>query len=224
MLPWQHNNVALNGIATSIGKDGLTAVNPIAQNWLELFPKPPAMSTCAVCVYTGTQNRTQFSKHFRRPDRSGLQPCHLLYARYSYNNVATSTPGSSPQPWWPARRSAQRKHRHLRRASYRSGVQLPVELHPRFFAELAAESRNELPRVDNQSYPLNHGSNATAAFGFPGVNTGGTDVSGLTPISFPGYGALGDGIALPLDYDPRQLPASRSLIDSNGTRARDQRP
>jgi hypothetical protein len=79
-------------------------------------------------------------------------------------------------------------------------------------------------RVDNQSYPLNHGSNATAAFGFPGVNTGGTDVSGLTPISFPGYGALGDGIALPLDYDPRQLPASRSLIDSNGTRARDQRP
>lgn len=85
---------------------GLTAVSPIAQNWLVLFPKPPATSTCAVCVYTGTQNRTQFSNIFDVRIDQNFNPATLLYARYSYNNVATFTPGIVPTTMWPARRSA----------------------------------------------------------------------------------------------------------------------
>jgi hypothetical protein len=179
---------------------GLTAVSPIAQNWLVLFPKPPATSTCAVCVYTGTQNRTQFSNIFDVRIDQDFNPANLLCARYSYNNVDTFTPGIFPTTM-VAGKTISPNGNVATFAGPATDLAFNFQLNYThvFSPNLLLNLVTSYLRVDNQSYPLNNGSNATAAFGFPGVNTGGTDVSGLTPISFTGYGALGDSISLPLD-------------------------
>ena len=179
---------------------GLTAVSPIAQNWLALFPKPLATSTCTVCVYTGTQNRTQFSNIFDVRIDQDFNPANLLYARYSQNNVATFTPGIFPTTI-VAGKTISPNGNIGSFAGPATDLAFNFQLNYThvFSPNLLLNLVTSYLRVDNQSYPLNNGSNATAAFGFPGVNTGGTDVSGLTPISFTGYGTLGDSISVPLD-------------------------
>ena len=179
---------------------GLTAVSPIAQNWLDLFPKPLATSTCAVCVFTGTQNRTQFSNVFDVRIDQHFNPANLLYARYSYNNVATFTPGIFP-PTTVAGKTISPNGNVGSFAGPATDLAFNFQLNYThvFSPNLLLNLLASYLRIDNQSYPLNTGSNASAAFGFPGVNTGGADVSGLTPVSFIAYGALGDSVALPLD-------------------------
>jgi hypothetical protein len=179
---------------------GLTVVSPIAQNWLALFPKPPATSTCTVCVYTGTQNRTQFSNIFDVRIDQDFNAANLLYARYSYNNVATFTPGIFPITT-VAGKTISPNGNVGSFAGPATDLAFNFQLNYThvFSSNLLLNLVTSYLRIDLQSYPLNTGSNATAAFGFPGVNTGATDVSGLTPISFTGYGALGDSVLLPLD-------------------------
>lgn len=179
---------------------GLTAVSPIAANWLALFPKPPATSTCEVCVYTGTQNRTQFSNIFDVRFDQDFNPANLLYARYSQNNVATFTPGIFPTTT-VAGKTISPNGNLASFAGQASDLAFNFQLNYThvFSANLLLNLMTSYLRTDNQSYPLNNGSNADAAFGFPGVNTGGMVVSGLTPMYITGYGTLGDSISVPLD-------------------------
>ena len=179
---------------------GLTAVSPIAANWLVLFPKPPATSRCEVCVYTGTQNRTQFSNVFDIRFDQNFNSANVLFARYSQNNVATFTPGIFPTTA-VAGETISPNGNLTSFAGPATDLAFNFQLNYShiFSPNLLLNLVTSYLRIDNQSYPLNNGSNADAAFGFPGVNTGGADVSGLTPMYFTGYGTLGDSISVPLD-------------------------
>jgi hypothetical protein len=196
---------------------GLAAVSPIAENWLALFPKPPATSTCEVCVYTGTQNRTQFSNIFDVRIDQNFNPTNLLYARYSQNNVATFTPGIFPTTT-VAGKTISPNGNIGSFAGPATDLAFNFQLNYThvFSPNLLLTLVTSYLRVDNQSYPLNSESNADAAFGFPGVNTGGRDVSGLTPMYFTGYGTLGDSIAVPLDYVDNTFQYGGTVIRTRG--------
>jgi hypothetical protein len=179
---------------------GLTSVSPIAANWLALFPKPPATSTCEVCVYTGTQNRTQFSSVFDVRFDQNLNTANVFYVRYCQNNVATFTPGTFPVTTVAGKTiSPNGTIASFSGPASNLAFNFQINYSHGFSPNLLLNLVTSYLRIDNRSYPLNTGSNATTSFGLSGVNTGGADVSGLTPITFLGYGTPGDSVTLPLD-------------------------
>jgi len=68
-----------------------------------------------------------------------------------------------------------------------------------FTQKLLAEFRAGYTYIDNQSLPLNYGSNFSTALGLQGANTGDIHTSALTPVAPQGYASVGDGIFLPLN-------------------------
>jgi hypothetical protein len=196
---------------------GLTAVSPIAQNWLNLFPKPPVTSTCEVCFYTSTQNRTQFSNIFDVRLDQNLNSKNLLFERFSYNNVATFTPDIFPQTTVAGKNLYGGGNFGLFAGpavdlAFNFQVNYMHVFSPNLLVNLLASYL----RVDLQSYPLNYGSNGDAAFGFPGVNTGNIETSALTPMDITGYGTVGDGFSLPLNTVDNTFQYAGTVMWSHG--------
>lgn len=123
---------------------------------------------------TGTQNRTQFSNVFDVRFDQNFNPANVFYARYSYNNVATFTPGTFPITTVAGKTISPNGN-----IAAFSGPAIDLAFNFQmnyshvFSPNLLLNLVTSYLRIDNQSYPLNTGSNATAAFGLPGVNTGG---------------------------------------------------
>jgi hypothetical protein len=185
---------------SDLAAQGLTSLDPIAANFLALYPKPPATSTCEICVYTGTQTRTQNSDIFDARVDHNFNSTNLFYARFSYNNVRTFTPDVFPSanvagktlspggnfflfsgPASDKAYNAQLNYTHI----FSQNVLLTVI--------------GSYLRINNLSSPLNVGSNASDAFGFSGANLGTPDTSALTTVDIAGYGTLGDSIFVPLN-------------------------
>jgi hypothetical protein len=129
-----------------------------------------------------------------------------VYGRYSYNSVSTFTPGLLPPVTvagltispggnlWAFAGSAkdtasnfQLNYTHL------------------FSSALVMNLVTSYLRIDNQSFPLNYGTNAATAFGYTGVNVS-DRTSALTPVNISGlwgaatgYATVGDGAYLPLE-------------------------
>jgi hypothetical protein len=68
-----------------------------------------------------------------------------------------------------------------------------------FSQNLVGEFRAGYTYIDNQSLPLNYGTNLATTFGLQGANTGDIHTSALTPVAPQGYASVGDGIFLPLN-------------------------
>ena len=179
---------------------GLTSANlsPIAMNWFSLFPKPSPANTCEVCVYTSSQNRTQNSNLFDVRVDQAFNANNLLYARYSYNNVNTVTPGIFPMAKVAGLTIAPGGN-YTAFAGPATDLAFNFQLNytHTFSQNLLLNLVASYLRIDNQSNPLNYGTNADSAFG---LNIGSAaQASALTPMVVSGYGSVGDGIFLPID-------------------------
>jgi hypothetical protein len=85
-----------------------------------------------------------------------------------------------------------------------------------FSPGLLMEVKTGFTRLDNASYGLNHGTNASQQFGLSGVNVT-PQTSGLTPVWINGYGSLGDAWALPLRNIENSFQYAGSVSCSRGT-------
>jgi hypothetical protein len=174
----------------------LAAVDPIALNWFKLFPAPTSGGTAN--NFTGTQTKTQYSNLFDVRVDQIFGPSDRLFARYSYNNVATFTPGILPettvdgiaiQPGGAVANFAG----PAQDLAYNFQINYSHIFTPKLLLNLFASYL----RLDNQSFPLNYGTNASSAFGLKGANFSPT-TSALTPVAVTGYASVGDGVFIPL--------------------------
>ncbi len=198
----EYNNInSLNGgspqalIAAGAGTQGL-AVDPIALNYLKLFPAPNTGGAGALTNnFTVSPNRTQKSNSFDVRVDHKINDHNQLFARYSNNKVDTNTPqalgtqgglqisGGRYIFAGPATDKAQQYalgYTHL------------------FGQNLVLDLRAAYTRINNLSLPLNYGTNPDTTLGF-GANMNFNALSSfLTPIQFGPFSDIGDGAYVPL--------------------------
>ncbi len=166
-------------------------LNPIALKFFALYPAPNLPGT--INNFTNSPNLTQNSdtvdgrvdQHFSEKDS--------FFARYTFNNVNTSTPSGLPavngiEPGGPvsypgtARDRAQQvllNHIHI------------------FSPNVILELKAGYTRINNVSYPLNYGKNFSQQFGIINANVDQL-TSALSNVSITGYAGFGDSSFLPL--------------------------
>jgi hypothetical protein len=191
------------GNFSDVGGPVVTGLSPIALNYYKLFPAPNQGGPNQTANnFEGSQNRTQFSTTFDGRIDHHFNASDSLFGRYTYNNVSTFTPGVLPPTEvagllvspggnlgafaGPAKDEAQNfmlSFTHI------------------FNPNLLLNLKTSYTRINNNSAPLNLGSDASTKFGLPGVNLGPL-TSGLSPMSVTGYSTVGDGFFVPiLDID-----------------------
>jgi Carboxypeptidase regulatory-like domain/TonB dependent receptor len=184
---------------------GPVPINPVALNYLKLFPQPTCGSgplpACASGTglssnFTISPNKTQnFNTYDARVDYK-LNDKNLLFARFAYNAVDTFTPanfgtvngleisGGRYNFDGPATDIAQQYelgYTHI------------------FTPSLLMDLRAGFTRINNLSLPLNYGLNADQTVGFPAAMTSFSPyANSLTPFLLGPFGDIGDGAYVPL--------------------------
>jgi hypothetical protein len=186
-------------------------IDSIGAHYAALYPAPTAAGL--VNNYSGSQDRTQFSHTFDARVDHRFSDDDSFFARYSFNDVATFTPGIFPatdgiQPGgnlfaWAGR---------AEQAALNAQLNFIHIFSPRLLMELKAG----FARLNNASFPLNYGINASERFGLNGVNVS-PQTSGLTPSWLTGYSSLGDSTALPLQNVENNFQYAGSLTYTRGT-------
>jgi hypothetical protein len=191
-------------IASGVGTAAYP-IDPIALNYLKLFPAPntpgcttPNPTPAATCLtnnYIISPNETQFSNTFDVRLDHRFNNDNVFFARYDYNKVNTFTPpalgvvnglqisGGEYNFDGPA-------------TDYAS--QLGLGYTHIFSPRLLLDLRAAYTRINNFSAPLNYGKNADTTVGF-GSNMNFNQISSeLTPIGFGPFSDIGDGAYVPL--------------------------
>ncbi len=186
-------------------------IDPIGAHYAALYPAPTAPGF--INNYSGSQNRTQFSSTFDARIDHRFSDDESFFARYSFNDVATFTPGVFPprdgiEPGGDlfamsgqaeqTAQNAQLNYIHI--------------FNPRLLMELKAG----FARLNNASFPLNYGRNVSSEFGMQGVNLS-SETTGLSPIWVVGYSPLGDSGFLPLRNIENNFQYAGSLTHTRGT-------
>lgn len=171
-------------------------IDPIALNYLKLFPAPNAGAAGALTNnYIISPNKTQYSNLFDVRIDHHFNANNLFFGRYTYNKVDTNTPaalgtrngldvsGGRYIFAGPATNGAQQyafDYTHI--------------ITPNLLLDLKAG----FTRINNLSLPLNYGKNADTQVGF-GSNMNFTALANnLTPIGFGPFSDIGDGAYVPL--------------------------
>lgn len=173
----------------------LTSVDPIAANYMTLYPLPNLSGLSN--NYSSTQNKTQFSHTGDIRADHNFNSANLFFVRYTINNVDTFTPGlfpavdgiqgggnpgSYPGPATERAQNLQLNHVHT------------------FNQHLILELKAGYTRVNIASNPLTYGQNVSKQFGLTGVNDGSVENSGLSLMQPSGYAPLGDAYYIPIRY------------------------
>ena len=181
-------------LSTSNGTAGLP-INPISLAYLKLFPAPT--NSALANNFTISPNKTQnYNTYDARVDHK-FNDKNLLFARFSYNNVATFTPpafgtvngievsGGRFNFDGPATNIAQQ------------GVLGYTHI---FTPALLVDLRAAFTRISNLSLPLNYGQGLDQSYaGFPASMTSFSPFAdSLTPFSVGPFGDIGDGAFVPL--------------------------
>lgn len=175
------------------GTQGLP-IDPIALNYLKLFPAPNADGLTQ--NYVVSPNKTQFSNLFDVRVDHRFNDKNLFFGRYSYNKVNTVTPpalGTAPNGIQvsggrfifagPATDTAQ---------------QYGFGFTHIFSDSLLVDLRAGFTRINLLSLPLNFGKNPATTVGFgPNINFSPL-TSFLPPIQFGPFSDVGDGAFIPL--------------------------
>ena len=198
----EYNNInGLNGgsptllVAAGNGTQGQT-INPIALNYLRLFPAPNAGAAGALTNnYVISPSRTQNSNLFDVRVDQHFNQNNLFFGRYTYNKVNTVIPpalgvvnglqisGGRYNFAGPATNAAQ---------------QYAFDYTHIFTQNLLVDLKAGFTRINNLSLPLNYGKNADTQVGFgPNMNFN-TLSNFLTPIAFGPFSDIGDGAYVPL--------------------------
>jgi hypothetical protein len=175
-------------------------VSPIALNWFKLFPAPNTGGAGATSNnYAGTFNKTQNSNVFDVRADHQFTPNDMAYARFSYNDVTTFTPGRLPNVTVAGLKiSPGGNIADFAGTGDNVAQNSQINYTHIFSPKLLVNVLGSWLRLDNLSTPLNYGTNADTAFGFTGGNISAA-TSALTPMSIASYANVGDGIFLPLN-------------------------
>ena len=185
-------------------------LDPIALKYMTLYPLPNSAGLAN--NFTGTSDRTQTSgtADFRIDHR--FDDANTLFARYSYNNVDTFTPGALPavNGVQPGGNNGQFPGPNTTKADGFQANYLHI-----YGPSLVSELRVGFMYGDIESLPLNYGQNFSTAFGLANANIDAV-TSALTPMNPAGYTSLGDATFLPLITVNKTLQISGSLTKTRG--------
>jgi len=172
------------------------AIDPIALNYLKLFPAPNAGPVGQLTNnYISSPNKTQSGNTYDARVDFKLNDSNQLFARFGYNTVNTFTPqglgtqnglqisGGRYDFDGPATDIAQQYalgYTHI------------------FNTSLVLDLRAAFTRINNLSLPLNYGKGANTQIGFPSGHTFSPLADSLTPISVGPFSDIGDGAYVPL--------------------------
>ncbi len=184
-------------------------LDPIALKYFALYPAPNLDRTFNNFTYS--PNATQFSHTYDGRVDQHFSEKDTFFARYTYNNVTTSTPSGLPSvngidPGGPvsypgtAKQSAQQallNHTHI------------------FGPNLVLELKAGYTRISNASFPLNFGKNFSQQFGIVNANIDPL-TSALSNVSITGYAGFGDSAYLPLVDLDNIFQYGGSLIQIKG--------
>jgi hypothetical protein len=197
------------GDFSDIGGPVLKHLDPVGLNYFKLYPKP-TNTTATVNNFTSSPKKTQSSSTFDiRADHS-TKKGDSIFARETYNNVATDVPSLLPNvtvaginvapggnivgfsgPSTNIAHNAVLGYTHI------------------FSPNLVGDFRAGYNRIYNKSDIPNTGKNVSEAFGLQGVNQ--TGLTGLTALTISGYAGLGDSIFIPIVDTSNTLQYAGSL-------------
>jgi hypothetical protein len=185
-------------------------LDPIALKYMALYPLPNGAGLAN--NFTGINNRTQNSSTADIRIDHRFSDASSLFARYSYNDVDTFTPGALPEVngVQPGGNNGQFPGPNTTKAD---AVQTNF-LHI-FSPSLVSEVKVGFGYGDIESLPLNYGANLSAAFGLKNVNIDAI-TSALTPMNPAGYASLGDATFIPLITSNKTLQVSGSVTRTSG--------
>jgi hypothetical protein len=198
----EYNNInSLNGgspqalIAAGAGTQGL-AVDPIALNYLKLFPAPNTGAPGQLTNnFTISPNRTQIGDSYDVRIDHKINDRNQLFVRYSNNKVDTFT----PQALGTQNGLQISGGRFIFSGPATSKAQQYALGYTRLLTQnLVLDLRAAYTRINNLSLPLNYGTNPDTTVGF-GANMNFNALSSfLTPIRFGPFSDIGDGAFVPL--------------------------
>ncbi len=201
---------AYQGLIPATG--GPVPINPIALNYLKLFPAPTNSKLSN--NFTISPNKTQtYNTYDARVDHK-FTNSNQFFARYSYNKVNTFTPpnfgtvsgvgisGGRYNFDGPATDAAQ---------------QYALGFTHIFTPNLLLDLRAGYTRINNLSLPLNFGTGIDQKVGFPATMTNFSPFAdSLTPVSFGPFGDIGDGAYVPLQDIDNTFQYSGTLSWTKG--------
>ncbi len=201
---------AYQGLIPATG--GPVPINPIALNYLMLFPAPTNSNLSN--NFTISPNKTQdYNTYDARVDHK-FSDHNLFFARFSYNKVNTFTPpnfgtvngvqisGGRYNFDGPATDAAQ---------------QWALGFTHTFTPSLLLDLRAGYTRINNLSLPLNYGTNIDQKIGFPASMTSFSPfANSLTPVSIGPFGDIGDGAYVPLQDIDNTFQYSGTLSWTRG--------
>src|SRR6185503_20141128 len=184
--------------------------DPIAMRYMQLYPAPTSAGLAN--NFTFTNNRTQDSgtADFRVDHR--FTDNNTLFARYSYNNVDTFTPGALPafNGVEPGGNNGSFPGPNTTIAHGLQTNYLRI-----WGPSLVSELRVGYMYGDIESLPLNYGKNFGNEFGLRNANLDEV-TSALTPMNPAGYQTLGDAQFIPLITVNKTLQISGSVTKTRG--------
>ena len=184
--------------------------DPIAMRYMQLYPTPTSAGLAN--NFTFTNNRTQDSgtADFRVDHR--FTDNNTLFARYSYNNVDTFTPGALPafNGIEPGGNNGTFPGPNTTIAHGLQTNYLKI-----WGPSLVSELRVGYMYGDIESLPLNFGKNFGNDFGLRNANLDEV-TSALTPMNPAGYQTLGDAQFIPLITVNKTLQISGSVTKNRG--------
>ena len=174
------------------------APDPIALNYLKLFPLPNAPGTNGGVSnnYVANPSKTQYSTTVDARVDHSFNANNSLYGRFTYNNVSTDTPAQLPQAVNGVIPGGGRYNFSGLAKDLAYGYQ--ANYTHVFNASWVLELKAGYTRINNLSTPLNYGNNVDTTFGFPGNMNFNQTASGLTPVGISNFEDLGDGAYVPL--------------------------
>src|SRR6185295_14713633 len=185
-------------------------LDAIALKYMALYPLPNGSGLAN--NFTANNERTQNSGTADLRVDHRFSDDNTLFARYSYNNVDTFTPGALPEVngIQPGGNNGQFPGPNTTRAH---GLQTNF-LHI-YGPSLVSEMRVGYMYGDIESLPLNYGKNLGNEFGLKNANIDAI-TSALTPMNPAGYASLGDATFIPLITVNKTLQISGSVTKIRG--------
>lgn len=174
------------GDFSDIGQPNITGpIDPAGLDYFRMLPSPNTTEG-GLPAFAGIPKFIQNSTDFDARVDHNFGSSDAVFARFTYNNVYTDTPGDLP--------TVTVAGVTLNPSFIGSGLGYAKDIDYNallsyrhvFSSNLLFELKASYTRADNESYPVTEGLNPNEKFGQPNVNTPISDSSGLMPISFLG--------------------------------------
>ena len=189
-----------SGNAAAIAALAGGPVDPAGLNYALLFPRSNSTTggspTTAAYISTPVQTRNSDTADGRVDWQ--IDQKDLLFGRFSYNNVPFTLPGLFPNVTQDGVTVSPGGNVYAfqgaaKDTAQNSQINFVRTISPTVVLQLGFG----YTRVNNQSFPLNYGVNASNAFGLPGINISQL-TSGLTPVFTGSFASLGSGNFIPI--------------------------